>query len=547
MLAGFLIGTSYIPFPPWALFFCLAPLFYFWLEVAKSTKQAFIGGWLTQFILTLIGFHWISYTATEFGHFPWWGGILTVNGFAATAYLHYAVSGALVFYLFHAKRFTRTQSLHPALQVFTYAAAFALCELLLPAIFPWHLGYPWLWAQWPGAQLADVIGFEGLNIATIAINAMNALVALAIISAIRFRKKNRASSFARTMRAALLPAGAAVGAIAALNLIGLGRSDVWKKTDASIKVLAVQGNIGNFDKLMAERGAGFRIPIVQKYLELTRRGMLTHSDAQLVIWPETAFPDRLDRAFADFGNAELVRALSRNLRRPILTGGYSQDLGQSAVYNGLFYINGHGEVGPSAYRKTILLAFGETFPLSDYIPYMQKLLPDMGSFSQGSGPIILPVEYPFSADSAPTASFEQVKIGPQICYEGLYPWFSAGLSKAGAEVFINVTNDSWFGLDFEPFQHLYMTAARAVEFRRPLMRSTNTGITTAVLATGEFRRLGPIHEEWVDEFDIPYRKNPPHTVYEKINGCWGWVLAIALSFLVLFGRKKPDSAEARSK
>ena len=82
IVAGLFIGTSYIPFPPWAMFFGLTPLFLFWSEI-KTVKSALIGGWLTQFILTLIGFHWISYTAVEFGHFPWWGGTLSLIGFAA--------------------------------------------------------------------------------------------------------------------------------------------------------------------------------------------------------------------------------------------------------------------------------------------------------------------------------------------------------------------------------------------------------------------------------------------------------------------------------
>src|SRR5689334_21094570 len=49
ILSGILIGTSYIPFPPSALFFCLCPLFVFWIQQAKNARQAVIGGWITQF------------------------------------------------------------------------------------------------------------------------------------------------------------------------------------------------------------------------------------------------------------------------------------------------------------------------------------------------------------------------------------------------------------------------------------------------------------------------------------------------------------------
>src|ERR1700684_4495578 len=70
ILSGLLIGTSYIPFPPWAIFFCFVPLWISWMN-ENSWKRIFWTGWLTQFVLTLIGFNWVAYTVHEFGHMPW--------------------------------------------------------------------------------------------------------------------------------------------------------------------------------------------------------------------------------------------------------------------------------------------------------------------------------------------------------------------------------------------------------------------------------------------------------------------------------------------
>lgn len=133
------------------------------------------------------------------------------------------------------------------------------------------------------------------------------------------------------------------------------------------------------------------------------------------------------------------------------------------------------------------------------------------------------------------------KLGPQICYEGLYPWFSRGLSKAGAEIFVNVTNDSWFGTYFEPRQHLYMTLARAIEFRRPLLRSTNTGITTAILANGEILEMSPMGKEWFGQFNVPYRRAPPHTFYERLEPAWPFLIAAAVFLIGGFGRARRES------
>jgi apolipoprotein N-acyltransferase len=512
ILAGFLIGTSYIPFPPWALFFCLVPLIVFWSRT-NSGKSAFIGGWITQFILNLIGFHWIAYTAVEFGHFPWWAGLLALFGFAALAHLHYPIAAWLAWHL------NRRLSLRPWARFLSFAAIFALTDRLMPMIFPWHLGYPWIWAGLPGHQFADVIGFEGLNVFTILINT---LLAWAVADGLLRRQ-------ASSRRRPALIAGSAAALFLALNLVGLGRAERWKRTDSEISILAVQGNIGNFDKLMAELRQNFGYPVVQKYLDLTRKGMSEHPDSELILWPETAFPMLLDGHVLDESLQTSVRRYVNEAGIPILTGAYSRDLQSPHVYNGFFYVDGREQATVPPYRKSILLVFGETFPFSEYLPYMDKLFPNQGSFGRGSGPTMLSIK-------AGGQGAQELRIGPQICYEGLYPWFSTALARDGAQIFVNVTNDSWFGKTFEPRQHLYMTLARAVELRRPLMRATNTGITTAILASGEVLQQSPIGEEWTGQYKIPYVSDPAHTFYEKYGFAWPWVLAFSIAFLVLFGR-----------
>src|SRR3954471_24806163 len=82
IVAGLLVGTSYIPFPPWAIFFCFIPLWIAWLR-APTWTQVFWTGWLAQFVLTLLGFNWVSYTVHEFGHLPWVGAIAVLFGFAS--------------------------------------------------------------------------------------------------------------------------------------------------------------------------------------------------------------------------------------------------------------------------------------------------------------------------------------------------------------------------------------------------------------------------------------------------------------------------------
>lgn len=495
IVSGFLIGTSYIPFPPWALFFAIAPLMVFW-QNAKSPREVFIGGWITQFILNLIGFHWIAYTAIEFGFFPVWAGLLTLLGFAVVAHWFIPIAGLCGFYL------RRWLKLSPQFAFAVTAILIAICNVLIPMIFPWHFGYPWLWAGLPGAQFADVIGFQGLNLITVLINAVFAAGAAACLK-----------SEARWQLKAAISALSAVAIFAAVNWLGHGRDVKWRNPDAEINALVVQGNIGNFDKLMVEKGSQFRKPVVDKYLALTRESLVKNPGTDFILWPETAFPDALDQAYASYPLQRAVRDFVRETQIPLMTGSYSYDSATKISYNGLFYIDANGEMPNPPYRKTILLAFGETFPFADIIPY-DKFLPDMGSFGHGSGPTINNLSLKTGL----------LRVGHQICYEGLYPWFSVELARLGAEIIANVTNDSWFGRDFEPYQHMYMTFARAIEIRRPILRATNTGITSAILASGELLEPAPRAIEWGGSFRLRYQRNPEHTPFEKIAPYWTWIL-----------------------
>jgi apolipoprotein N-acyltransferase len=387
-------------------------------------------------------------------------------------------------------------------------------------IFPWHLGYPWLWAGWPGAQLGDVIGFEGLNYLTIAISA---LIAWSVVQGI-LRPKAPRKAWIAALIAGLLISG--------VNFLGLGRDEKWRTPTDEIRFLIIQGNIGNFEKYYVEYQSEYARPITEKYLKLSREGFAAHPDANVLLWPETAFPSSFDPGYVDMANQTMTRELVSELRLPLMTGAYSYQLRdrRNAVYNSIFYINADGRVPLQPYRKSILLVFGETFPFSEYIPYMKWFFPDQGGFERGRGPVVWPLELD-------GVNPKRVSVGLQICYEGLYPWHSAEMAQKGAEVLVNVTNDSWFGKPFEPNQHLYMTLARAIEFRRPLIRATNTGISTAMLASGEILEKSPIGAEWTGLLKVPFHTQPEHTFYERNGWLWPWILAIVWLLVLVFGKR----------
>lgn len=512
LLSGVLVGTSYIPFPPWAILFCYIPL---WLEVFEqknSLKEAFWSGWRTQFVLSLIGFHWIAYTAKEFGQLPWAVSVLALLLFAA--FMHLYIPASVVI----AKALQNRFRLSSASSFVVAALTLALLERVWPVIFQWHLGYAWLASRIPIYQWADVIGFEGLSTLTLL---FNAAIGILWLSAHRPTKTSR-----------LVAGGLTVFAVfALLTISGHYRGQNLPDPDRKIQVSLIQANIGNLEKVYAEQGRGYQASITQKFLALSQKEVFNNPSTELLVWPETAFPDYLGNEYLDRKNTRVLVDGLLPLNKSLLTGAYSKDANTSgagdSTYNGLFLIRPNGENWSPPYRKTHLLAFGEYLPLSEQFPILLKWLPFVSNFGRGPGPMAMTM-------IAQTAQGpEEIHFGGQICYESLYPAFSRGLAEQKAEILINVTNDSWFGLWFEPYQHMYMTLARGVETRRPLIRSTNTGISTVILANGQILKRSPLHQEWSGTYTVSYLNNPPLTIYTQW-GHWDWIfwlLLLALVFL----------------
>ncbi len=507
IFSGVLIGTSYIPFPPWALLFCLIPL---WLEVLENQESfwsSFARGWWTQFILSLIGFYWIAYVSHEFGYMPWPVALLVLLLFVATVHTYYAVAAG------GAQWLRSRLQLSESVTLVLLAAFTGLGEIYWPSLFPWNFGYTFLWMKSPIAQTADVFGFQGLSLLVLFANAG---LTWAFLQA-----KNTGKYFYLIWKSLAI-----IGIFAGLHFWGLEKRAEWRVTDSKLNVLQIQANIGNFEKVMAEKGAGFEQSIVNQYFELTREGLRQYSDIDLVIWPESAYPDYLE--VMDLVNrpyANQFQHFLKEIKKPILTGGYAHTFdakGLNRNYNGLFLYGANGQLFGSPYHKTNLLVFGEYTPLTDYFPILTKISPAGEGWSRGTGPQIIP--------------FNEYKIGPQICYESLYPEFSAELAHLGADILVNLTNDSWFGPTSESHQHMMMTLARGVETRRPLLRTTNTGITTAILADGTQLQKSAQFTPWYGRFEIPFKKQAPMTFFTQYHSWLPLILLLIVILSVLIGK-----------
>ncbi len=498
VLSGIFIGTSYIPFPPWASLFCFVPLWLFWQEQDKL-KPVLLSGVLTSLIYTLIGFNWVTYTLHEFAKVNWFLAGIGMLLFGLLGHVFVPVAGLFWYW-------SRKLCGAAVWRSFALMAVFtALAELYVPMLFKWNFGYSWYGAGLPIYQWAEIIGFTGLSMLTILAN-------LLVLLAWRQRAEN-AGKFGLF---AIL-----------LTFIGLNAGGVWLKDrlpepDAMATALLVQANIGNLEKMAMESGKGYRAEILKKYFQITAAGQAQNPRIDFAMWSETAFPALLGGEYNQSGYGQALQEFLRTRQVALVTGAYAKDEHSGLITNSLFAIDKQGEVIEPHYSKTILLALGEYIPGEDSFPWLRSMLPMVAHFGRGPGPTVL-------------LTMQGLAMGPQVCYESLFPEFSKGLADLGAQFFVNATNDSWYGAWQEPYQHLYMTLARGVEFRRPVLRVTNTGVSTVSLANGEVLEQSPMDTAWSGAYSIPYLTQPRATFYQRHFGLMPGLLWSALIALLAMG------------
>ena len=256
------------------------------------------------------------------------------------------------------------------------------------------------------------------------------------------------------------------------------------------------------------------------------------SVAGLVIWPETTIRAHLhdDQHFR-----EALFDVAEKLQGPMLVGGLDVADHGNAEFNSLFVVSPNRTFA-GVYHKTRLLPFAEAVPLPS------SWWRTTGHFASGESPklLVLPDAVLNAADSGPGS----LLIAPSICYEALFPGFFNRTVRDGAELLINITDDSWFGDTNAPWQHLQGAIFRAVETRRPLVRASNSGISAIIDPSGRITARTGLFTRTVMQGAI----TPTHgqTLFVRCGDWFAWLcVVVAIAYCVARSRCMcpPDSQQ----
>ena len=471
-------GVAFLPVLTLALLFAL------WQTATPRAAAA--QGFAFGLALFGTGASWVYIALETFGGTPTAIALLGTAVFVVLLALWPALAGYV------AARAAPPSSVARALVA---AGAWTLAEWLRGHSFT---DFPWLavgYAQLPGSALAGYAPLGGVFVVSLAVALVAAMVALAF-DAVAERSR-RCVVIAGAATVALFVGGSLAGRIA------------WTAPEGKpLAVSLVQGNVPQALKFDPQ----FREKTFAIYAELVES-----SRGRLIVLPESAYPMFSDEV-PDAVIHHLIRTASAR-RGDVLLGLFTAEAPAPGTTEPRYFntVVALGESDLQVYRKRHLMPFGETIPGKAVF----------GWFIRNVLAIPLADQTPGAAQQPPFAVAGR-RVAVNICYEDAFG--SELIDGARAAGFlVNVTNDAWYGRSIAAYQHNQIAAMRALELGRPMLRATNTGITSAIAHTGRVVAELPWFSRGVLEVTIDGRTGA--TPYQRFGD--GPTLALAAALVAL--------------
>jgi apolipoprotein N-acyltransferase len=285
-------------------------------------------------------------------------------------------------------------------------------------------------------------------------------------------------------------------------------TDAGRSTDKTVRVVAIQGNIGTADK--------WTVPAAECYeVYYTLAEQAAKAGADLIVWPETAVPANLAEYFSGM---ERLSALAKEYEVTLLLGTFVG--AKEGDYNAILRIDEQGNLAQEFYAKRRPVPFGEYVPLR---PLFEIVFPPLLELSQLAEDVI-PGKDSRVFDTAVG------NIGSLICFDSIYEALALDSARDGAELLCISTNDSWFFDSAAVHMHNAQAKLRAIETGRYVVRAANTGVSSVITPTGkEVTRLEAL-EQGIVMAEVELRSDM--TLYARIGNWWIY-LCLGVSALLL--------------
>jgi len=454
------------PLPP-AAFVCLAP---FALALHNAGAGAgLLLGVLCGFSFWMVAAWWLANGFYFYVRLPWPAAWFWTIVACLISSLPYALFGLLNGYFAWMKTpFGRLKG----------AAALTVLLSWYPLAFPGNYVHS-LYSVIPVIQVADLGGVPLLLFLT---NLVNFYAAGAILDPVKPPGPVKNVLIAAGILALIIGYGT-------FRLQGLRRDMTAADESRLVRIVSIQPN------LSLRRAGAYQVfgnsstpNDIASVLTLSEQATHCFPEAQAVAWPELpcGIPCRSDGGFW-----QSARDLAESSGIPFIVNCYEYDPTAGGDYNIARLISGDEESGP-AYKKRILLPFGEYLPGERRLPWLRRIFPRSLHYIPGDDIVtLLPLDGNRQAI-------------PTLCYEVLFPGLVREFVRQGGDVIVNLVDDVWFGDSDASAVHMALAVFRTVESRVPLVRVTNSGNGVFVQPTGEIVKGSrtPVFEPRVSSFPL---------------------------------------------
>ena len=496
IISGLLLTLSFpLPGIHWLAWIALVPLIFSTRKLSfnSSFRLGFIAG-LTHY-LTLL--YWLVGTMQTYGSLPLYLSLPVLFLLAAYLALYMGLFLGILYRV--SKKPVAAFVIAPMLWV-----TLEYIKSLLFSGFPWELAGYSQYKNLIMIQIADLTGVYGVSFLIVLFN-MTALVVLLWLT----KKKWHGQTISGKIAATALTVSALIAGLTFCygkqRLIG-----VQKTISAApvCKVAIVQGNIEQGIKW----NSAYRVSSVQKYINLS--SLVRSAKPDLIVWPETAAP------FYFLYNKKLTSLLKngiQNFESNFLIGAPSFIIKKNKTidyFNSAYLLGPDGEVH-GKYNKAHLVPFGEYVPMKKFLPFVGKMVEGIGDFVPGQKGTII--------------RQGKLGLGVLICYEIIFTDLAREMIRNNADLLVNITNDAWYGRSSAPYQHFSMAVFRAVENRRSLVRSANTGISGFIDPAGRIMEQTDIFKEAVITHSLPVMRQK--TIYTRF-GDWFAITCILMTTIL---------------
>lgn len=302
-------------------------------------------------------------------------------------------------------------------------------------------------------------------------------------------------------------------ALFAVNLIvgGVMLAGIEAEQGEPVKIATIQGNASSKEKWDPDSF----LDMLERHRRLTAEAC--EAGAEMVVWSESTIPDVLTGMPA---TQSYIGQSAIDGNCLLLVGAF--DLDESGKqYNATFLFDREGKIAPDRYYKRRLVPFGEYIPMRALIEVVIPPLADLNALGEDLSP----------GKESNLIDTEYGKIGAIICFDSIYEELARVSVKDGAELIVLPTNDSWFLDSVALSMHNSHAVLRAIENRRYVVRSANTGISSVIAPTGEvIARLGAKRTGYICE-DVYMRSDL--TLYTRTGNVF--VLVCGVYTLLMLG------------